>query len=281
MAYTVLGAGGFVGSNLVRHLREMGQPVYVPARDEIPANDLGHIIYCIGLTSDFRIRPFDTVEAHVEVLRRVLQETTFESLTYLSSTRIYEHAPRDVVAVEEDLVLVDPKDQFSLFGLSKLLGESLCLSMPNPNVRAVRLSNVYGMDDTSNNFLTSVLAEGLSTGKVVLRTALDAAKDYIAISDVVEALRLIPLRASSRLLNLASGVNVSNQEIVSLLETHVGCQVDVRPSDKTNIFPILSIEKLRNEIGIVPLSLEQTFPDLVAGMREVLVKAYRGGDDIR
>src|SRR5215472_2089070 len=65
--YTVLGASGFIGQHLVRYLRQNGETVWTPPRDapEIYAQDLGRVVYCIGLTGDFIERPLDTVEAHV------------------------------------------------------------------------------------------------------------------------------------------------------------------------------------------------------------------------
>jgi len=35
--------------------------------------DPGHVIYCIGLTADFRQKPFETIEAHVSKLAEVAQ----------------------------------------------------------------------------------------------------------------------------------------------------------------------------------------------------------------
>ena len=66
MIITVFGAGGFIGSELVKALgKKKGISVYAPLRhdvttgfDKILARDLGHIFYCIGLTANFREHPF-------------------------------------------------------------------------------------------------------------------------------------------------------------------------------------------------------------------------------
>ena len=47
------------------------------------------MIYAIGVTADFRTRPFETMEAHVSVLCEILRDARLDSLTYLSSTRLY------------------------------------------------------------------------------------------------------------------------------------------------------------------------------------------------
>ena len=91
MRFTVFGATGFIGANLVAHLSRRGHEVRCPKRDlPIEAGDhLGHVIYAIGLTANFRSRPYETVEAHVGLLSRLLQTSCFDSWLYLSSTRVY------------------------------------------------------------------------------------------------------------------------------------------------------------------------------------------------
>ncbi len=70
MKYTVFGGSGFVGTNLIRHLEGLGHDVAVPARavsasDLAEAGDLGHVIYAIGVTGNFRGNPGPTIDAHV------------------------------------------------------------------------------------------------------------------------------------------------------------------------------------------------------------------------
>jgi nucleoside-diphosphate-sugar epimerase len=64
MKFTIYRGAGFIGKRLVNYLRRQGYDVYVPDRDSaINANRyLGYFIYAIGLTGDFRTRPFDTFE---------------------------------------------------------------------------------------------------------------------------------------------------------------------------------------------------------------------------
>lgn len=90
--YTIVGASGFVGSRLAASLRQAGHTVLTPSRNDpmLFTQSLGQVIYCAGLTADFAARPFDTVEAHVTLLARVLQESDFTHLLYLSSTRLYD-----------------------------------------------------------------------------------------------------------------------------------------------------------------------------------------------
>src|SRR5580692_8093898 len=145
MKFTVLGGSGFIGGHMATHLRARGYEVDVPPRDTalLYGRNLGHVIYAIGLTGNFRQRPYDAIEAHVNVACRVLQNTSFDSFLYLSSTRVYGGLPADVAGSEETPLDVQPSAD-SLYDLSKLLGESVCMNVTAPAVRVVRLSNVYG-----------------------------------------------------------------------------------------------------------------------------------------
>ena len=89
---TVLGSKGFVGSQTIKDLIKRKIDFFAPARNEkIFDKNLGDIIYCIGLTSDFRNKPHETIIAHVTFLNDLIQNNVFNSITYLSSTRMYIH----------------------------------------------------------------------------------------------------------------------------------------------------------------------------------------------
>ena len=167
---TVLGAGGFIGSHIVKSLQSGNIDHFAPSRNEVlTGKDLGDIIYCIGLTADFRNKPFDTVEAHVCKLSGVLQTCTFNSLTYLSSARVYINCKEKIVH-ESAVIPVDPFDSSELYTLTKLTGERLCLSS-GKKVKIVRLSNVYGEDPNSENFLHQILSSVTSDKSLSLKTA--------------------------------------------------------------------------------------------------------------
>ena len=168
--FTVLGASGYIGSRLVAHLQAQGHTVWAPTRGdtEVFTRPLGHVIYCVGLTADFRTRPFDTVDAHVGLLAEVLRRAQFDSLLYLSSTRVYMGA----ASTHEDAPLsVLPGDPSYLYNLTKLTGESLCHACGRPGVRVARLSNVVGpgMDSASGNLVADLLRQARQ-GHIVLRS---------------------------------------------------------------------------------------------------------------
>lgn len=267
MMFTVLGAGGFIGSQLASALKgEAGADVYAPLRrsegdvlDEIMDRDLGHVFYCIGLTANFRSRPFDAVEAHVCLLKRLLERGRFESLTYLSSTRVYEGA---ATTKEETILQVSPGNPGHLYNLSKLMGESLCLAS-GIKARVVRLSNVFGRAMPPQNFISQVLKEAVSTGRVQFLTAPQSAKDYVSVKDVIRWLPQIALRGSHTIYNVASGKNTNNAEIASLLKQK-GIAVSFAEGAKEWSFPVIDTSRLVQEFGDAEGSLSGEFEYLLS-----------------
>jgi nucleoside-diphosphate-sugar epimerase len=266
---TVLGASGFIGSHLAKKIRAAGSDCFLPGRDEdLSGRELGHVIYCIGLTADFRVRPFDTVEAHVCRLLDVLHGYRYDSFLYLSSTRVYASGGGDV-AEETDVLRVRPTEAGDLYNISKIMGEATTLNCGGANARVARLSNVYGGDFNSDNFLSEILRDAITNGKVVLRTSPDSAKDYVSIDDVVEALIRIAMEGRHRIYNVAGGVNVSNGELLASISALTGCGVEVAPGAASVVFPRVSIERVREDFGFEPAP--------VLGEMERLVNLYTEG----
>lgn len=252
---TVLGAQGLVGQALVRHLRQSGHHVHTPPRElppaELVAQLRGHVIYCIGLTADFRQRPWDTAQAHVGLLNTLLAQARFASLTYLSSTRVYAGSPS---TTEEAALTVQPHDPEHLYHLSKLMGESLChiAHRPERPVRVVRLSNVIATDVQADDFVHRLLREAQAHGCIRLHTALDSEKDYIALSDVVRMLeRLVCGTPRHRCYNLASGQQSTHADIATRIADLTGARIEVAAHAPRLCFPPIDITRLRQEFDFV------------------------------
>lgn len=263
--FTVLGGQGYIGGHLLRHLRRLGHHCWAPAKGD-PAvfdRELGHVIYAIGLTADFRSRLLDTVEAHVCALRRLLAAGRFASLTYLSSTRVYAGA----TDTSEDAVLrVDPTAAADLYNISKLMGESLCLHCGHPAMKVARLSNVVGSHAGAHNFIGQLLDEGHRTAAVEFRTAPASRKDYLCIDDAVDALARIALSPHSGIFNVASGQGVSNAEIARLLEREMGWRISVAAGAPTWDFETIDVSKLRRLFDIQPQPFAAYFPKLLGAL---------------
>lgn len=264
MPVTVLGAGGFIGRALVAHLRAAGRPVQAITRGNLagflaaqPA--AGDLIYCIGLTADFRTRPLDTADAHLGLVARLLATARFRAFLYLSSTRVYG---RSEIAREDVVLPVQPNAPGDLYNITKLAGEALCLSDSRSTVRVARLSNVYGAGMHRDSFLGQILAQGAATGAVMLRQNLQSAKDYIAITEVLPALIAISKLGTARLYNIASGVNTTHDAIARVLADKLGWQITVQDNAAAARFPRIDISRLALEFAAPRNTILDDLPQL-------------------
>ena len=238
MRFTVFGGQGFIGGELARSLRSAGHEVVIPAGgffpDTPPSGGYGHAVWAIGLTADFRSRPFDTVEAHVSALAPVLNGGAFESFLYLSSTRVYMRA--DVT--DEDAPLpVASADPSDLYNVSKLCGEALCLA--RPNTRIARLSNVLGPGEGARDTFIGALCRQAAAGRIRLQSDPASLKDYVWIDDVVTYLAQIALTGRQRIYNVARGSRIRHDAWVAALAAVTGADADCPDGlPETSFLPI-------------------------------------------
>jgi nucleoside-diphosphate-sugar epimerase len=270
---TVLGASGFIGRSLTSRLDEMGIAYTAPGRDaDLAGRDLGCVVYCVGVTADFRTRPLATVEAHVCQLLGCLRTAAVDSLVYLSSTRLYRRCPSP--AGEDAELPLRPDVPDDLYDLSKAMGEAVALAAGRP-VHVLRLSNVYGTDVSAPTFLASVLRQALETGTVELRTSAGSVKDYVSVEDVVAVIVQLATKGGRQAIyNVASGTNVSHAELLARIAPLTKCRVVWAPDAATLAPPAISISRLVGELGFRPRSVLDDLPDLVQSFRREL---RRGG----
>lgn len=262
---TVLGAGGFIGRALVKALLASGHEVYAPERHERPdrQTDLGHVFYCIGVTADFRKRPFDTVNAHVSLLTEFLRDYKFESFLYLSSTRVYSGAR----CTDENAALtVNPNDPSDLYNLSKLAGEAICLSS-GKQCRVARISNVVGFDPHSDNFYAELVRQALA-GHIALRSLPHSEKDYILLDEVIKIIPKIAFHGQLPIYNVASGINITHQEWCDALTKITGCAISWAPDSQEHRFSLIDIDRAKGEFDFSPMPVLASVPELVRNFKK-------------
>jgi nucleoside-diphosphate-sugar epimerase len=196
------------------------------------------------------------VDAHVSTLANVLQRANFESFTYLSSTRIYANSEK---AEESQPIQVYSHNPSDLYNLSKLLGESICFATNRPEVKVARLSNVIGHGLSDTNFVGELIRDA-KLGHVKLKSHVDSAKDYIVIDDVTCLLHNIATRGSERLYNVASGIQITNGELLFELQHFYGCEIETDEMAPLIRFPPICIQKILTEFHFNPSDVKNLFP---------------------
>jgi nucleoside-diphosphate-sugar epimerase len=265
MKYTILGGSGFIGRHLSEYLTHKNVELHVPRREDpdwfeklLDSENLGTVFYCVGLTADFRRYPLETVDAHVCMLNKIFKHARMEQLIYLSSTRVYEGAKctdeSSVVNVQSDL-------PSHLYNLSKLMGESICFNS-NRKIKIVRLSNVYGPQMESENFISAIVREAATRGKVKFQTSGNSSKDFVSITDVVRYIVQLAIHSNDLIYNLASGKNTTNTEIAHALKL-AGIDVEFEEDATQWCMPEINVNKLQAEFGKPQYSLINDLPELI------------------
>lgn len=259
---TLIGGRGFVGAALASHLRSLGWTCHVPEKGAtwpVRGQRLGHVFYCAGLTGDYLARAADTVEAHVSLLSRVLQSEQWDSLVYLSSTRLYDGLPAGHLASEADLLPVAPQVPRHLFDLTKLAGESLCHALGQGRARVARLASVYDSPADPNGFLPALLRQVAQTprgGVLAVDSNAQSERDYVHLPDVLRALVDIAQRGKQTVYNVASGENVSNARLADWVAQGTGRQLQFRAGLSGKGSAVVDIRRLREDFGWQPSALE-------------------------
>jgi nucleoside-diphosphate-sugar epimerase len=264
MKFTIFGGKGFIGQNLSRYLEGRGHKVWVPSHSALESHgqELGNVIYAIGLTGDFRSRPIDTVNAHVCKLIELLTHSQFDSWLYLSSSRVYSGLPINKPA-REDMALCVNNDLDGLYNISKLMGESICLSIPNKTIKIVRLSNVYGLGQSRHTFLGEVIDEIVRNGKIIIQEAADSEKDYIALNDVLPLLESIAISGKKRIYNVASGQPLRHDQLANKLIALTGCEIQFKQNAVSRKFPLIDISQIQSEFGFIASKMDMILTNLI------------------
>jgi nucleoside-diphosphate-sugar epimerase len=257
--FSVFGASGFVGSHLCSFIEARRDIVQRMPRDigELSQNvNLGHVIYCIGLTANYRDRPFDTVQSHVSLLAHLLKNYKYESFLYLSSTRVYQDS---IDAHEWNDLTVNPNSKGDIYNISKILGESLCNNSKCEKVRIARLSNIFGRNMAPSNFLYDITQSVLFHGELKLQLSINSEKDYLSIQDAVSLLYKIATSGTEAIYNVASGRNTKVKEIIKILEKRKTFELYENENAVDVVFPEICTDRIVNEFSFKANSFNEEY----------------------
>ena len=260
MKFTILGANGFLGSNIKNHLLENNFECYTPniKKEDISNKSLGHVIYSIGTVDFSNINKI--VESNVCILKKIIDNSNFDSFLFISSARFYNNSK---TTIETEKIEIDVNNKNNLYDLAKLLGESYCLSSKKENIRIVRPSLVIGTNTPKNLFLPSIILDAISKGKITLRSSLESQRDYLRIQDFVKLIPEISLRGKEKIYNVAHGKNIKTKNIVDKIIKLTNCSVDVAPNSPINSSINVNIDRIKNEFNFKSESILSELENLI------------------
>lgn len=248
---TLFGGHGFIGRAVEHEALRRGHDVTCQPRDKITPTDgtFGTIIWCIGLTADFRTRPYDTATAHVGLLAQVLRQRAHSRVVFVSSTRVYSGS---VTTVEDTALSIRPNDPSDLYNVTKLAGEALVLSAGDADGVAVRLSNVVGPGEAERATFLGAISQQATCGQIALESAFETAKDYLWIDDAARGLVDIAESGQAPIYNLARGAQITHRQWVDALAEQTQCDITIAPDAPNLSFAPIDTTRIRDEFGFAP-----------------------------
>jgi UDP-glucose 4-epimerase len=249
----VLGAGGFIGRQLVLALARLGEQVIAASRSHVEFNvaNVETLVGALREPRDFAplvarsravvylaststpgssvARPMEDVTGNllpVTAMLQALQDHADVDLLYLSSGGALYAPAGD--SMSNEVMHVRP---LSYHGAGKIAAEyfiSAWCSQHSRKAAIVRPSNVYGRGQPERTGFGIVPT---AMGKIQRHETLhvwgdgSAVRDYLYIDDLVRLITIIlakPMPKGARVINACSGVGISLNDLFAALETVTG-----------------------------------------------------------
>ncbi|MGQ9368833.1 NAD-dependent epimerase/dehydratase family protein [Azospirillum sp. ST 5-10] len=285
MKCVVLGGGGFIGTNLCRHLRDRVGELRAFGRRRSFPDALKGVAWYEGGFSDTaalatalegcdtvfhlisastpasaNLDPAQDLQANVAATLHLLEMCrtgTVGRVVFVSSGGTVYGVPRTVPTPETAAT-----DPIAAYGIGKLAVEKyleLYRHLHRLDHRILRVANPFGPYQTAHKHqgvVAAFLRRALAGQPVEIWGTGDVVRDYVYVDDVVEALALAAVHdGGERLFNIGSGEGRSLAQIVADLGTVIGRPLEAvhhpaRPVDVP--VSVLDIARARSGLGWTP-----------------------------
>jgi len=257
MKIVVTGSSGFLGSRLVRVLREFESVHVIPVSraridepgslvvdsyEDIPSAD---VVVHLAENPDRSVVNRTKNFIAAEVLENILSKK-FQRVVYISSAAVYGDM-RSIPSKTSDIVF--GVDEYTK---SKLYCEEI--AKQNPSWMVARLCNLYGPGMSASSVLSKILNQLPCNDKVSVWDD-SPVRDFVWVDDAANAIAKMAVSNCLGVYNVGSGRAVSIKELIKLamqITNSEGCNIELtNPSDRTS-YNVLDVTETKKDFNWLP-----------------------------
>jgi len=295
MSILVTGGAGFIGSHIVRTLKQNGRNVIVLDRVNYNYHDVASIITDVNdldrLNKIFKSYDFPTVihlvglpsigeceenpqlsfklnTMSVQNVLEAMRMADVDRIIFASSACVYGYYAKEKVSEK------DPPRPDTVYGLHKLFSEEL-IKMYHAKYGIdfviLRPFNVYGANPKNGKDVISIFIKRMLDGKPLIVKGPNKFRDFIYIDDVAHAFCEACFNNFSNVtVNLGSGIKTSLHQLASIfksLRSDVEIIEEVTPDDGTGLYADITLA--REMFNFTPTALKDGISKIlkIYGMR--------------
>ena len=291
--FFVSGAGGMLGSALVRELQKIGCKVLTKPHKQVGSakkikveEKIDYIVHAAAPTAGrfFVEKPVETIEAIYLGTKNTLElarEHEVKGYLFLSSLEVYG-VPAKMDVFETDGGYIDQMNVRSSYSEGKRLAECLCASYAEEfgvNARVARLAQCFGEKITeSDNRVFAEFARSAKAGKpIVLKSKGETVRNYCSVRDAVEAMLVILAKGKK-----GEAYNVANRDSTcSILELAKMFSKDIvfdikEDTQKLGYAPTVKIALNSEKLEALGWKAKVNLEEMVSGCLEFNHNAAKG-----
>lgn len=286
----ITGGAGFIGSTLSKHLSEKGYEVFVVdnlsfGRRELAGVDDAHFHEVDILDRSALYRSFEKIQPNwvlhlaaihfipycnqhpyesaninlagtMNVLDACADCITVDQVFFASTAAVY---PISDKALNED----DPTGPLDIYGLSKLMGERLCMEFHLKSAKPMivgRFFNAFGPNETNPHLIPEIQKQVNDGARSIALGNVEPKRDFIHTEDMSKAMSVLLEKGLSgfEVFNIGRGIEYSVKEIVDSFSRQLGEDLQIvldparmRKTDRMHL--LADVSKLKRVTGWEPL----------------------------
>jgi UDP-glucose 4-epimerase len=272
MKILVTGASGFIGTQLMKYLKEKKHIVHGISRTSNTRN-----ITAISLSNlpklgrIFEKNRYDVVvhlaattynENLMDIFRNnckstfdlldICRKNNVSKVIFASTHTVYGNSK--YLPINED----HPLNPATNYAISKIIGESICKMFFNSfglNTTILRISSVYGKGQPPSLVIPMMIKNMLENKKLVLHKYRNGFQimDLINVDDVCKAIELAARKDTGfKTYNIASGTPITVENIAKELSKISNCSIEIKNIPRETNHFLYDISLAKKQLGFKP-----------------------------